>query len=70
MPETKIFPKLDLLFMKSHLPFDLRLPKKLVITIKKSSNGASAWNLMIWLKRFTIWLSKRGGTFSRPFFEE
>ena len=26
-PETKIFLKLDLLFMKSHLPFDLRLPK-------------------------------------------
>ena len=26
-PETKIFSKLDLLFMKSHLPFDLRLPK-------------------------------------------
>ena len=27
-PETKIFSKLDLLFMKSHLPFGLRLPKK------------------------------------------
>ena len=27
-PETKIFSKLDLLFMKSHLLFDLRLPKK------------------------------------------
>ena len=27
MPETKIFSKLDLLFMKSHLPFDLRVPK-------------------------------------------
>ena len=26
-PETKIFSKLDLLFMKSHLPFDLRVPK-------------------------------------------
>ena len=26
-PETKIFSKLDLLFLKSHLPFDLRLPK-------------------------------------------
>ena len=27
MPKTKIFSKLDLLFMKSHLPFDLRPPK-------------------------------------------
>ena len=26
-PETKIFSKLDLLFMKSHFLFDLRLPK-------------------------------------------
>ena len=26
-PKTKIFSKLDLLFMKSHLPFDLRPPK-------------------------------------------
>ena len=51
-PETKIFSKLDSLFMKSHLPFDLRLPKKLVITVKKSPNGAFTWNLMIWLKRF------------------
>ena len=68
-PETKIFSKLDLLFMKSHLPFDLRLPKILVITVRKSPNGASTWDMMIWLKRsiFTIWLSKRGGTFSRPF---
>ena len=32
----------------------------------------STWNLMIWLKRFifTIWLSKRGGTFLRPFFRK
>ena len=35
MPETKIFSKLDLLFMKSHIPFDLRLKKKLVITYQK-----------------------------------
>ena len=38
---------LDLLFMKSHLPFDLRLPKKLVITVRKSPNGAFTWNLII-----------------------
>ena len=63
--------KLNLLFLKSHLSFDLRLPKKLVITIRKSPNGAFTWNLMIWLKRFifAIWLSKRGGTFPRPFLE-
>ena len=68
MPKTKIFSKLDLLFMKSHLPFDLRLPKKNWWSLlKKSSNGASTWNLMIWLKRFIIWLSKRGGTFPKPF---
>ena len=67
-PETKIFSKLDLLFMKSHLPFDLRLPKKLVITIRKSSNGASTWNLIILLKRFTIWLSKRVAHFQGLFF--
>ena len=66
-PKTKIFSKLDLLFMKSHLPFWLKVPKKLVITIRKSLNGASTWNLMIWLKRFIIWLSKRGGTFPMPF---
>ena len=48
--------------------FWLKAPKKLVITIRKSSNGASTSNLMIWLKRFTIWLSKRGGTFPRLFF--
>ena len=46
--------------MKSHLSFWLKAPKKLVITIRKSLNGAFTWNLMIWLKRliFTIWLSK------------
>ena len=44
--------------MKSHLPFDLRLSKKLVIAIRKFFEFT--WNLMIWLKRliFTIWLSK------------
>ena len=67
-PEIKIFSKLDLL--KSYLPFDLRLPKKLVITIRKSLNGALTWNLMIWLKRFifTIWLSKKGQCSSKAFF--
>ena len=68
--ETKIFSKLDLLFMKSHLSFDLRLPKKLVITVRKSPNGAFTWNLMIWLKRliFTIWLSKEMARFQCLFF--
>ena len=38
--------------------FWLKAPKKLVITIRKSLNGAFTWNLMIWLKRLisTIWL--------------
>ena len=35
-PEIKIFSKLDLLFPKSHLLFDLRLPKKLMITLEIS----------------------------------
>ena len=68
-PETTIFSRLDLLFMKSHLPFDLRLPKKLVITVRNLRMGY----------RFEIWWSgskdlfsqfgwaKRDGTFSRPF---
>ena len=40
--------------------FWLKAPKKLVITVRKSLNGAFTWNLMIWLKRLisTIWLSK------------
>ena len=33
-PETKIFSKLDLLFLKSHLFFWLKAPKILVITVK------------------------------------
>ena len=69
-PETKIFSKLGLLFLKNHLPFDLRLPKKkLVITVRKSLNGAPTWNLMIWLKRFifTIWLSKMVARFQGLF---
>ena len=62
-PKTKIFSNLDLLFLEKSTSiffFYLRLPKKLVITVRKSSNGALTWNLMIWLKRFifTIWLSK------------
>ena len=40
--------------------FWLKAPKKLVIIVRKSLNGAFTWNLMIWLKRLisTIWLSK------------
>ena len=59
-PKTKIFSKLDLLFMKKSSSFWLKAPKKLVITVRKSLNGAFTWNLMIWLKRLisTIWLSK------------
>ena len=63
---------LDLLFMKSHLPFDLRFPKKLVITVRKSPNGAFTWNLMIWIKRliFAIWLSKEMVHFQGSFLEK
>ena len=69
-PETKIFLKLDLLFLKSHPLFNLRLPKKLVIIVRKSSNGVLTWNLMIWLKRFifSIWLSKGVAHSQSPFF--
>ena len=70
--ETKTFSKLDLLFLKSHLPFDLRLPKNLVITVK------NLW-MRHWLR--TWWSgskdlfsqfgwAKRGGTFPRRFFLE
>ena len=38
-PKTKIFSKLDLLFMKSHLLFDFRLSKKLVITVRNLRMG-------------------------------
>ena len=71
-PETKIFSKLDLLFLKSHLLFDLRLSKKLVITVRQSSNRALTWNLMIWLKRFifTIWFNKVMARFKGLFLEK
>ena len=38
--EIKVFSKLDLLFLKSHLLFNLRLPKKLMITVR-----ISEWNI-------------------------
>ena len=38
-PEIKIFSKFDLLFLKSHLLFYLRLPKKLVITVRNLQMG-------------------------------
>ena len=40
-----------------------------MITIRKSSNGAFTWNLMIWLKRLisTIWLSKEMAHFQGLF---
>ena len=67
--ETKTFSKLDLLFLKSHLLFDLRFPKNWWSLLEISEWGHWLGNLMTWLKRFifTIWLSIRGGTFSRPF---
>ena len=44
--------------------------KKLVITVRNLRMGHWLKILMIWLKRFifTIWLSKKGGTLSGPFF--
>ena len=55
---------------KKSSSFWLKAPKKLVITIRKSLNGALTWNLMIWLKRFifTIWLSKKGQCSSKALF--
>ena len=53
--ETKIFSKLDLLFMKSHLPFDLRLPK-------------NWWSLLenLWMGHLLeIWLSGSKDLFSQ-----
>ena len=52
--------------------FWLKAPKKMVITVKKSLNGAFTWNLMIWLKRliFTIWLSKEMARFQGLFLEK
>ena len=70
-PETKIFSKLDLLFMKKSSSFWLRAPTKWW-SLLEISEWALTWNLMIWLKIFifTIWLSKRGGTFPRHFSEK
>ena len=51
--------------------FWLKAPKKkLVITVRKSPNGAFTWNLMIRLKRLisTIWLSKEMAHFQGLFF--
>ena len=52
--------------------FWLKAPKKLVITVRKSPNGAFTWNLMIWIKRliFAIWLSKEMVHFQGPFLEK
>ena len=49
--------------------FWLKAPKKLVITVRKSLNGAFTWNLMIRLKRLisTIWLSKEMAHFQGLF---
>ena len=54
-PEIKIFSKLDLLFLKSHLLFDLRLSKKLVITVINLWMGH-------WLR---IWWSSSKDLFSQ-----
>ena len=49
--------------------FWLKAPKELVITVRKSPNGAFTWNLMIRLKRLisTIWLSKEMAYFQGLF---
>ena len=54
-PETKIFSKLDLLFLKSQLFFDLRLLKKLVIVVRNLQMG----------HRFGIWWSDSKDLFSQ-----
>ena len=70
-PEIKIFSKLDLLFLKSHLLFYLRLLKNWWLLLEilewgidlESDDRAQRFI-------FTIWLSTRGGTFQRLFLEK
>ena len=62
--------KLNLLFLKSHLPFDLRLPRKFVITVRKSPNGAFTWksNDLDQKTYSRNLVEQRDGAFPRPFF--
>ena len=69
--KSKYFPKLDLLFMKSHLSFDLRLPKNWWLLLENLRMGHL---LEIWWSGSKDLFSqssgaKRGGTLSRPFLE-
>ena len=63
---------LDLLFMKSHLPFDLGLPKNWWSLLENLRMGRL---LEIWWSSSKdlfsqFWLDKRGGTFPRSLFLE
>ena len=68
----KYFQILICYFSKSHLLIDLRLLKKLVITVRNLWMGHLTQNLMIWLKRFifTIWFSKGVACFQGLFLEK
>ena len=72
MPETKIFSKLDLLFMKSHFPFDLRLPK-----IGDHYQKISEWGIDLKSDDLTqkiyfhnLVKQRGGGTFPMPFLKK
>ena len=69
--ETKIFSKTWFIIHEKSSSFWLKVPKKLVITIRKSLNGVFTWNLMIWFKRliFTISSSKEMARFQGLFWK-
>ena len=70
VPEIQIFSKLNLFFPKSHLLFYLRLPKKLVITVRNLWMGALTWNSDDLAQKiyFHNLVEQKGGLFPRPFF--
>ena len=66
--ETKIFSKLDLLFMKSHLLFYLRLPKNWWSVLEISEWGIDLESDDLAQKiYFHNWVEQKGGTFPRSF---
>ena len=72
VPEIQIFSKLNLFFPKNHLLFYLRLPKKLVITVRNLRMGALIWKSDDLAQKiyFHNLVEQKGGLFPRPFFLE
>ena len=69
MCDIKIFSKLDLLFLKSYLLFNLRLSKnwRSLLEISECGIGLEPYDLAQKIY-FHDLVEQRGGTFPRPFF--